>query len=138
MYGVMVAADKAVNVPVLIAGAMALLASVMLFGLVQLSSRSIARTLCFRICELIFFIIAGSLLLGAIDRLIALGFVPTLTSPLWDTSLILDDNGLIGGMISGLTGYRSRPELIVVLVLGLYWIAIAGLLRLRNRQAVTR
>ena len=138
MYGVLLAADKAINLSALLAAGMAFLTSAALFALVQLSSRAIARALFFRICEFVFFVIAGSLMLGAIDRLIALGLVPTLSPPLWDTSRILDDHGWVGGLVSSLTGYRSRPELIVLLVLGLYWSAIIGLLRIRSHQPATR
>ena len=33
-----------------------------------------------------------------------------MTEPVWDTSAILDDQGLVGSLLAGLIGYRARPS----------------------------
>jgi high-affinity iron transporter len=79
-------------------------------------------------------LLAGALLLTGVDNLISLGLVPQLSGRIWDTSKILTDGGALGGLVSALTGYRARPVLIQLLVLGGYWIAMIWLLR-RPRSA---
>jgi high-affinity iron transporter len=37
-----------------------------------------------------------------------------MASPLWDTSAILSDQGVVGSFLSGLVGYRARPSLLEV------------------------
>jgi high-affinity iron transporter len=71
--------------------------------------------------QVLLLILGSGLLMTAVDKAISLDFVSTMTSPLWDTSWLLNDAIGPGAFISGLAGYRSRPELFPLLALGFYW-----------------
>jgi high-affinity iron transporter len=69
-------------------------------------------------------LLAASLLVTGVENLSDLGVLPPLSGRLWDTSAILPDSGPLGGLLSALTGYRARPNLLDVLVYALYWSVI--------------
>jgi high-affinity iron transporter len=83
----------------------------------------------FRISETLLLLLAGALLVGGIEKLIALGVLPPLVDPVWDTSWLLDDSSRLGGLLASFTGYRAKPALLPVLALAAYWIAVPLLLR---------
>jgi high-affinity iron transporter len=87
----------------------------------------------FRVTEIVLLLLAGALLVSAVDRLIALDVLPALVDPVWDTSGLLDDSGRVGGLVASLTGYRARPALLPLLLLVAYWGAIVPLLRRKLR-----
>ena len=66
-------------------------------------------------------LLAGALVVAGFSELIGLDILPALSGPLWDTSGLLDDHGIIGGLVTELTGYRARPEAMIVIVYGAYW-----------------
>lgn len=78
---------------------------------------------------LLLFLAAGMLSTG-IGKLQGLGFLPQ-TNILWDTSFLLSDQGLIGGFMSGLVGYRARPSTLEVSAYATY-LVIAGALIFRG------
>lgn len=71
--------------------------------------------------QVLLLVLGSGLLMTAVDKAVSLDLVSTMTSPLWDTGWLLDDATGPGAFISGLTGYRARPELLPLLVLGVYW-----------------
>ena len=87
----------------------------------------------FRISEILLLLLAGGLLVSAVDKMIALDVLPSLVDPTWDTSALLDDSGRVGGLVASLTGYRARPALLPLLVLAAYWAAVVTLLRRASR-----
>jgi len=87
----------------------------------------------FRVSEILLLLLAGGLLVSAVDKLIALDVLPALVDPAWDTSAILDDSGRLGGLLASLTGYRARPALLPLLALGVYWAAMVTFLRRASR-----
>ena len=70
------------------------------------------------------FLAAGMFSTG-VGKLEALGLLPP-SPTLWDTSFILDDNGVIGGFLFGLLGYRARPSVLEAAAYAAY-IVVAGL-----------
>ena len=54
-------------------------------------------------------LVAAGLFSTGIGKLIGLGLIPG-GDALWDTSGLLRDDSVVGGFISGLTGYRARPS----------------------------
>ena len=58
-------------------------------------------------------LLAGALLVSGLEKSIALGIVPPLVDPLWDSTRILDDSSRLGGLVAALTGYRARPALVL-------------------------
>ena len=75
----------------------------------------------FRVSEILLLLLAGALLVSAVDKLIALDMLPSLIDPTWDTSAVLDDSGRVGGLVASFTGYRARPALLPLLMLAAYW-----------------
>jgi high-affinity iron transporter len=98
------------------------------YGILQAGSKILSWRTFFRITEIMLLLLAGSLIVTGLDDLIGLGIAPSLSGRLWDTSALLSDSGPVGGLVSALTGYRARPNLAEVGILGLYWITIGTVL----------
>jgi len=90
----------------------------------QVGSRILSWKTFFAITEVMLLFLAASLLVTAADYLTDLGVLPRLSGRLWDSSAILPDGGPVGGLVGALTGYRARPDLLELLVYGLYWGAV--------------
>jgi high-affinity iron transporter len=103
------------------------------FWVLQKGGKVLSWRTFFRVSEILLLLLAGALLVSAIDKLIALDVLPALVDPTWDTSAVLDDSGRIGGLIASLTGYRARPALLPLIVLAVYWTAIVAFLRRASR-----
>lgn len=91
------------------------------FYLLQMGGQRISWRLFFRGTELMLLLLGCALLVGGMDRLIGVQLVPALVSQVWDSSMLLDDGTVFGGVVSAFTGYRARPSLMLVLVFCLYW-----------------
>lgn len=128
LYGTMAAANASWQRGVLSA-TLGLAAAMLTYGVLQAGARLLSWRMFFRVTEIILLLLAGGLLVNALDQLISLGLVPELSSRLWDTSALLSDSGAFGGLVSGLTGYRARPVLVEVLTLAAFWMCIAWLLK---------
>lgn len=98
------------------------------YWLLQLGGRHLSWHLFFRVTEIMLLLLAASLVMSGVDHLISLGFVPVLSRPLWDTSGVLEDGGAFGGFVSGLTGYRARPDLTSLITYAAYWLLVILLL----------
>ena len=109
--------------------AVGLAIAVATYGVLQLGGRYLSWRTFFRITETMLLLLAGALLVTATDKLMGLEWLPTLSGRLWDTTFIVPDSGPVGGLIAALSGYRARPDLMQVLVLGVYWGAMIWLLR---------
>ncbi|MBF6606227.1 MAG: FTR1 family protein [Chloroflexi bacterium] len=71
--------------------------------------------------------IAAGLLSGAVHEFIEIGVIGIGTSPLYDISSVVSDSTGIGGFLHALLGFRSAPELLVVVVHLMYLAAVLGL-----------
>jgi high-affinity iron transporter len=67
----------------------------------------------FAVTTWLILLLAAGLLSTGIGRLQGLGWLP-MTTPLWDTSDLLSDHGLVGSFLGGLIGYRARPTALEV------------------------
>lgn len=99
------------------------------FWLLQLGSRILSWQSFFRFSEIILLLLAGAMMVSVVEKLIALGWLPALLDPVWNTSALLDDASVAGGLIAALTGYRAHPALTMVLTFVLYWLAVTWALR---------
>jgi high-affinity iron transporter len=75
--------------------------------------RSVSLPKFFAVTTVLILFLAAGLLSTGVGRLQGLGLLP-MASPLWDTSAILSDQGVVGSFLSGLVGYRARPSLLEV------------------------
>jgi len=99
------------------------------FWALQQGSRYFSWRTFFRVSEILLLLLAGALLVSAVEKLIALDVLPALVDPLWDTSAMLDDTSRGGGLLAAFTGYRARPALMPLLVFSAYWLAVLTVLR---------
>ena len=127
LYGTM-AGVSASNYAAAVAAVLGIVAALATYWLLQIGSKLLSWRIFFRVTEVMLLFLAASLLLTGIDHLLSLGFLPPLSRTLWDTSSVLPDSGMLGGLISGLTGYRARPVMIELLVFMVYWMTMAWLL----------
>ncbi|TBW49105.1 FTR1 family iron permease [Marinobacter halodurans] len=114
--------------------AVALVLAGFTYSLLQAGRRWMSWKHFFRFTEIMLLLLASSLLLSSVDRMISLGWVPAGIDPLWDTSALLDDTSRFGGVVSALTGYRAYPALTDLIVWLAFWAGIFGLFRLQRRQ----
>lgn len=99
------------------------------FWLLSRGSRFFSWRAFFRFSEVVLLLLAAALLVDGVDRMVGMGWLPPLLDPVWDSSALLDDSTRIGGLIAALTGYRSQPALLVLLVYLAYWAAVFFFLR---------
>ncbi len=103
------------------------------FWLLQQGGRIVSWRTFFRISEILLLLLAGALLVGAVEKLMSFDLLPPLVDPLWDTSAILDDGSRVGGLVAAFTGYRAHPSLLALLMLAAYWAGVVALLRRASR-----
>ena len=125
LFGTLAAARSSANAgPVIAIMLMGFVLALATYYVLQVGSRILSWRVFFRITEVMLLFLAASLLMTGADYLGDLGIVPKLSGRLWDSSALLPDGGPLGGLVGSLTGYRARPDLVEVLVYGLYWGAI--------------
>lgn len=76
----------------------------------------------FNVTSVLLMLVAAGLCSTGVGKLQALGLLPA-TDTLWDSSWLLGDDGVIGGFLGGLVGYRARPTVFEVAAYGVYLIA---------------
>jgi high-affinity iron transporter len=99
------------------------------FYLLQLGGKVFSWAIFFRVTEVLLILLAGSLLVSGVEKLIDVQLLPALVRQVWDSSSLLDDGSVLGSVIAAFTGYRARPSLTVVLTMALYWLAMWRLTR---------
>ena len=103
------------------------------FWVLQQGSRIVSWRTFFRVSEILLLLLAGALLVGAVEKLISFDLLPSLVDTVWDTSAVLDDGSRVGSLFAAFTGYRAHPSLLVLLVLAVYWAGVVGVLRRVSR-----
>lgn len=129
LYGTIATAEGGELLHYAMAGAVGLAAAFGTFWLLQLSSRFITWRLFFRVTEVLLLLLAGSLLVGGLEKLVSIGTLPGLVDPLWNSSALLDDSGGLGKLLADFAGYRAQPALSVLLAWLVFWAASVSLLR---------
>jgi high-affinity iron transporter len=99
------------------------------FWALQQGSRFFSWRTFFRVSEILLLLLAGALLVSAVEKMIALEMLPPLIDPMWDTSALIDDASRVGGLLAAFTGYRARPALLPVVLLAVYWVSVVLLLQ---------
>jgi high-affinity iron transporter len=133
LYGLGAQADGQVNFALVLVIGLALAYAT--FWLLQQGGRVLSWRHFFRISEVLLLLLAGALLVNTLDKLIALGALPALIDPVWDTSALLDDTRRVGGVVASFTGYRAKPALIPLIALAAYWTLVPLALRWRTPRA---
>ena len=86
------------------------------------TGRHIPLGLFFNVLGSALLVFAAALLADGIEDYQALGWLPILTHVLWNTSRVLNENGLWGDILHNFTGYAETPT---VLQLGAYVLYLA-------------
>jgi high-affinity iron transporter len=107
------------------------------YWLLQLGSRWLSWRLFFRFSEVVLLLLAASLVMSGVDRVLSLGWLPAGIDPLWDSSTLLDDSTRFGGVVAALTGYRAYPAETGVIAYVSFWLLVAGLFQ-RQKRATLR
>ena len=134
LYGILAAGQGGDTGMLALAGVAGFAIALLTFWLLQLGGKLITWRRFFRLTEILLLLLAGSLLMGGLDRLISLGELPTLVDPVWDSSWLLDDSSGLGKVLADFAGYRAYPALTSVLLWLAYWVVVWALLR-RAEQA---
>jgi len=108
------------------------------YWLLQAGSRWLSWRLFFRLSEMLLLLLAASLVVSGVDRMIALGWLPPGIDPVWDTSAILNDSGNIGGVVAALTGYRAYPALADIIAYMGFWVLVTMLFSWQRHRISTR
>lgn len=78
--------------------------------LLERGARWLRGPLLFRVAEGLLLMLAFSMLVQGVERLLAMDWLPSGLDPLWDSSAWLPDTRGIGHGLAQLMGYRDRPS----------------------------
>ncbi len=107
--------------------------------LLERGARWLRGPLLFRAAELLLLMLAFSMMVQGVERLLLLDWLPTGPDPLWDSSAWLPDARGAGGWLAQLLGYRDRPSAsLVAAYLGFALLAVLALRRPRRSRGGVR
>ncbi len=93
----------------------------------------------FRVIGWLLMLLAAGMASQAAANLVAIGWLPALADPLWDTSSLLPEDGFPGSILHVLAGYSDTPSGMQVLVFLLALALVAGInARIRRRTLQAR
>lgn len=110
------------------------------FYILQLGGKYMLWKYFFRITEILLLFLGGALFMQAVEKLIggplaSVNFPSFIYASAWDTSAVLSDGSLFGGLMASIFGYRSHPVWYSVIAFVVYWVIVLILLKLiGNRQ----
>ncbi|MDO8768078.1 MAG: FTR1 family protein [Burkholderiaceae bacterium] len=107
------------------------------FFMLQLGGKLISWRAFFRVTEVLLLLLGCALLVSGVEKLIDVQALPALKAQVWDSSVLLDDGTILGGVVSAFTGYRTRPALMTLIVFSGYWLAIRWWMRPAKQLART-
>jgi high-affinity iron transporter len=81
------------------------LSALMYFGLLTVPMRHL-----FSVTSALITVLAAGLAAQAVQFLQQAGYIEALTNTLWDTSWLLSDHSIVGGLVHTLIGYTARPS----------------------------
>ena len=124
LWGLLVQMDDASSWLALAGGVAGLVGAAILGWVVFQGGRRLSVQRFFAATSVLLLLLAAGLLSAGVGKLQGLGLLPA-GDPVWDTSWLLDDHGALGGVLTGLVGYRARPTALEILAYGTY-IVVAG------------
>ncbi|MEE9270661.1 MAG: FTR1 family protein [Candidatus Krumholzibacteria bacterium] len=106
-YGVLLSGQTVLSVVTggllgLVAGA--LIGAGIYFGLIKMATRYF-----FSVTGVLLTFLAAAMVSQAVQILGSAGFIPVMTSPLWDSSWLLSERGMVGSVLQTLVGYSAQP-----------------------------
>jgi high-affinity iron transporter len=130
LWGLMTQATSTSGWASALGAVLGLVAAVTLGWGIFRSGRYISLQRFFAITSVFLLFLAAGMFSTGVGRLEAMSVLPQ-TPIAWDTSLILDDHGFVGGFLNGLVGYRSSPSFLEAGSY-LFYLVVAGTLLFRS------
>lgn len=115
-----------------------LLCALFSYALIRLGGRYLSWRGFFQATEIMLLFLVASLTMAGFDHLASMGIIPIPGGPLWDSTFLIDDSSVWGGLFAALTGYRAKPDALNLIVYAGYWGAVLLALRLSDAQAHKR
>lgn len=107
----------------------AALGAMMYFGLLRIPSRHL-----FTVTGWMLLVLAAGMAAQAAGYLVQAGVLPGLVEPIWNTSAVLPEHGLVGQVLSTLAGYDDQPSALQIVFFVVTFALIATLMRLVDRR----
>lgn len=79
----------------------------MYFGLIRFSGKHV-----FQITAILLSLVAAGMAAHAVNFLSATGLMPVYSTPLWDSTGLIQENSVLGQILGILIGYSARPSLL--------------------------
>lgn len=132
LYGIAAGGTDAVSMWIgslagLAAGAA--LGAMMYFGLLRIPARHL-----FTVTGWMLLVLAAGMAAQAAGYLVQAGVLPGIVEPLWDTSAVLPEHGVVGQVLGTLAGYDDQPSAMQILFFVVTFAVIATLMRLVDRR----
>jgi len=134
LYGTLAAADRSTFAGLALAGLAGFALALAMYGLLQLGSKLLSWRVFFRVTEMMLLLLAASLFVSGVEKMISMDWLPPLLDPVWDSSRVIDDGSALGGVLAALTGYRAHPALTSLIAYALFWAGVWGMLRPGRRS----
>jgi high-affinity iron transporter len=115
-------------------GALGVVVAAVLGWAIFHGGRHISLRTFFGFTSALLLLVAAGLFSTGLGKLQGFGLLPG-GEPLWDTSSVLRDQSVVGGMLGGLVGYRARPSAIEVAGWVVYLMAAGWLILWRAGRA---
>ena len=134
LWGLMAEAATASGAGSVVGGVAGVAVAIVLGWAVFRGGRHVSVSRFFALTTGLIVLLAAGLVSAGVGRLEGLGVLP-MSGPVWDTTWLLSDRGLVGSLLAGLVGYRARPSLFEVLGYAAYLLPAAALLTRAGRPA---
>jgi high-affinity iron transporter len=119
---------------VLAGAAMGLAAGVLIGMLLYLGMMRIPVRHLFTATSGLILVLAAGLAAQAAGYLVQAGYIPALQEPIWDSSVFLTDNSIMGRLLHSLMGYTARPSGMQLAFWAITFIVIWALMALPRRD----
>jgi high-affinity iron transporter len=129
LYGLGLEQSGGALAPLFLGAGLGFLLALATAWLILHGSRWLPSRVFFRISEVVLLLLAAGLLVAGVERFINLEWLPPLVEPVWDSSALLDEGSLVGGLAGAFAGYRAHPSLMLLMAWLGYWLAVAWLTR---------
>ncbi len=115
LYGI-VASGASGTQAMLLGGILGALAGIIVGYIIYAGLLSIPLRWFFMVTSLLVLLLAAGMASSAAHFLIQADLIPSLATPLWDSSATISENSVLGMLLHGLIGYEARPAGMQVMV----------------------
>lgn len=136
LYGVATSGDNGLR-DTLAGGAAGIAAGALVGGLLYAGMLRIPLKWFFTAAGVLVLLLAASMASQVARLLVQADLLPSLATPLWDTSALLSDSSALGTLLHGLIGYDPQPSGMQMLFYALTLVTIATGMWLVGRQGAT-